>query len=76
MSRALTKESLRQSVETLFLGSSRDATSKRIGAELELIPLDEATHAPIHIVGGSLEIIRRVAERAGWTDEWAFFRPD
>jgi glutamate--cysteine ligase len=68
MSRHLTKEALWQSVETLFLGMSHDATSKRIGAELELIPFDEATHSPIHIVGGSLEIIRRVADRAGWTE--------
>ena len=59
---------LRETIEALFLGNAHHGSSKRIGAELELIPFDEATHAHIHIVGGSLPIIRRVAERAGWTE--------
>lgn len=64
-------DTLRTIVESLFLGKAGDA-SMRIGAELELIPFDQDTHAPISIVGadggGSLGVIRRVAERAGWDE--------
>lgn len=39
-----------------------------IGAELELIPFDAETHRPVLIRGGSLDVMRKVGRRAGWTE--------
>ena len=45
-----------------------------IGAELELIPFDAVTHRPVPIVAngqggsGSLDVMRRIGNRAGWVE--------
>ena len=72
---------LRESVESLFASANGSAPSKAIGAELELIPFDAVSHRPIPIVGtgqgesNSLDVVRRIARRAGWVEIPAAYDP-
>lgn len=68
----LDRSFLRTSIESLFSAASASDASMRIGAELEVIPLDELTHRPVPIVSessaSSLSVMRSVSRRAGWTE--------
>lgn len=58
----------------MFAVANGSASSMAIGAELELIPFDAVTHRPVPIVANgqgvnsSLDIMRRIGNRAGWVE--------
>jgi len=69
---ALSREFLRASLESLFSPRDSSASARRIGAEIELIPFDEATRRVVTAFSpngsGSVDVIRLVSRRGGWPE--------
>jgi glutamate--cysteine ligase len=69
---SLSREFLRSSIESLFVPRASGAGAMRIGAEIELIPFDEQTRRVVPAFStrdrGSVEVIRSISRRAGWSE--------